>query len=157
MLLYKGYYHSTSVENPTADPKGFVTPYGATAQSSEKERIWERIRKAEFPDRPTRFNALFLFESKEFAEKGKNEWFGNESRRAVRVKLTVDARRFKGDAKWLDNVNANNTEDNARQYWTGQMTIDPRPEIIVCGWVYYPDGEEWAKLLTPEALSDWLS
>ena len=45
VFLYKGFYRSVSAENPMADPKGFVTLYGASAQLSEKEKTWERIRK----------------------------------------------------------------------------------------------------------------
>ncbi len=153
VLLYQGYYKSISAENPFADPRGFVTIYGAYAQLSEKEKTWERIRKTEFPDRPTRFNALFLFESKELAENAATEWFGDERRLLVRVRLISDSRRFRADATWLDNVSADNAEDRARHYWEGEMTNNPRPEIIVCGWVYFPDWEQWAKLLTPEALS----
>ena len=114
-----------------ADPKGFVTLYGASAQLSENEKAWERIRKAKFSDRPTRFNALFLFESEGHAKSAKAEWFGNEPRLLVRGQLISGAQRFKADATWLINVSDENAEDQARAYWARKMTSNPRPKIIV--------------------------
>jgi Protein of unknown function (DUF2971) len=148
VLLAKGFSFSISAVNVMENMEGAVTQYGAGALFADKERAWERIRKAEFPNLPTRINALFLFESKELAQQATAEWFGNDNRLLVRAQLVDGSRTFRADAKWLNGATADNAEDRARRYWSGEMSPDPFPEIIVCGLVYFPDWEQWGELMT---------
>jgi len=149
VFLSKGFSFSISAVNLMDNLQGAVTPYGSGALFADKEQAWEAIRKAEFPDLPTRINALFLFESREVAQRATAEWFDKENRVLVRAQLANGSRTFRADARWLDGATTDNAEHRARRYWSGEMTPDPVPEIIVCGLVYFPDWEEWAKLMTP--------
>ena len=79
VFLGKGYYFSVSEINRDPILKNAVTGYGHHAQFDNKEVAWERIRKTEFPDLPTRVNAIFLFESEKDGKRAKSDWFNDEA------------------------------------------------------------------------------
>jgi hypothetical protein len=149
VFISEGFSLSISAVNLLENMAEAVTLYGAGARFADKEKAWEEIRKAEFPALPTRINALFLFETKELAQRATADWFGNDNRPLVRAQLVDGSPIFRADAKWLDGATSNNVKDRARKYWLGEMTPDPMPEIIVCGLVYFPDWQQWAKFMAP--------
>ncbi len=142
-----GFSWSVSAMNLADNLGSAVTPYGLNARFSDKEADWERIRKTEFSSLPTRVNALFLFDSKELAQKATADphWFGNENRHLVRAQLVDGCRVFRADTKWLDGATPDNLADRAKKYWSGEMTTDAMPEIIVCGLAFFPDWQYWAR------------
>ena len=149
VFLGKGHYFSVSEINRDPILKNAVTGYGHHAQFDNKERAWERIRRSEFPDLPTRVNAIFLFESEKDGERAKSEWFNDDARLLVQVNILPGSRLHRADARWLDLEHANDAQERARSYWGGEMTSDPRVEIVVSGRVYFPGWENWARLMTP--------
>ena len=58
--------------------EGLMSPYQMFTTERPKEETFERIRAREFPDRPTREGAIFLFPRLEDAERANAEWWGNK-------------------------------------------------------------------------------
>lgn len=140
----KGFCWSISGANLMPGMENAVTDYGLNARFSDKEADWELVREHEFPFLPTRLNALFLFDDEEVASRAANDphWFGDEKRELVRVRIIDGAREFRADARWLDSAGPGQCDERARRYWSGEMTNEPMPEIIICGLVYFPDWQQ---------------
>lgn len=139
--LHEGLCPSVSVLNEAEAEHGFVTMYGAFRGQSAKERLWESIREADFPEVPTRQNGFFLFESGQAVQTAREEWFPHDPRPVVEVRIVTGSVVHRADARWLDAVQADWNEAS-RRYWTGDMTDDPRVEIILKGLVYFPGWRE---------------
>lgn len=118
-----------------------VSPYGIGARSNPKEQEWERVRLTVDNALPTRLNGFFVFETEGLAQRAQAEWFGEENRTIVRVRAVEGASLHRADARLLDSSDSSQWDDRATMYWRGDMTDDPRPEIIVKGPIYFPDWE----------------
>lgn len=148
--LHKGLVRSISHELATGIvPSGAVTAYGYGNQNSETEVLWEKTRQTQFAYRPTRKNALFLFDTREDAQRAQEDWFRDEARSLVRARIVAWSAWHRGDARWLDEPSA----ETARSYWRGDMTEDPRVEIVVDGQVYFPDWRDDSVFGRPVFLS----
>ena len=137
----RGVVTSVSVTATTAGLEAATTPYHFTRQQNPKEQIWEAIRRSEFPSKPSRLKALFLFDALEATLKAQELWFPKEGRHLLRTRIISGAQTHVGDARWLDSLQKE-WEEKARKYWSGEMTDDPMPELILHGAVYFPDWEE---------------
>ena len=87
--------------------------------------------------------ALFLFEQEAAAHRAMAEWFQKENRRIVDVRVVVGSRYHRADAQWLERPK-DEWPDAAHRYWAGDMTADPRPEIVLEGHVYLPSWDTFA-------------
>jgi hypothetical protein len=93
---------------------------------------------------------LWLFDDYILAKTKGEEWeFNKQGRELLEVEITLLFKIFKADSKWL-NCNPAEYTGNARQYWSGQMSSEPEPEILLDGKIK-PLGFDWqskCKLLT---------
>jgi hypothetical protein len=134
--LGEGVTHSISFHRKNGEHA--VSPYGFVRGPSPKETSWDETRKAIAPDAPTRVHALFLFDEERIARDIVATWFVGEDRTLLKARVDLKAKILRVDARWLDAHEPQWTA-NASRYWRGEMTADPRPEIIVEGAVYFPD------------------
>lgn len=117
--------------------------YGNRSLVDEKEKCFERVRSVNFPEKPSRVNALFLFDDPSMAEEAAARWFRNERRVILEVRILVGAKIHRGDSTWLDLAEHQSQEQCGKAYWSGRLTSDPRPEVIVHGRVFFPRWEEF--------------
>jgi len=139
--LQEGLLRSASAISRIDGLELVVSPYSLTAMTDDKEQVWERVRASSFGSLPSRVRALFLLDSKDIVTRVLREWFGNEGRHVVKSRIVAMSAFHRADAKWLDCLE-NDWEDHARRYWSGEMSDDPIPEVLVDGAVYFPDWRE---------------
>ena len=138
--LSKGWLPSVSLI-AKGDLKNAVTPYAMVNANSEKERLWEEVRKKQFTDRPSRIKAFFAFVSKEDAERAMPEWFPGENKVPVECSVVEGSSVHVADARYLDHDEPH-WRDAATRYWQGDRTEDPRLEAVIDGLVYFPKWEQ---------------
>ena len=66
-FLNRGFITSISVAAQADGLEDATTPYQFTRQQDSKDQLWERIRESEFPHKPSRMKALFLFDDRDTA------------------------------------------------------------------------------------------
>jgi len=120
-----------------------LSGYGMKSRRDEKEQRFERVRSDRFSEKPSRIDALFLFDELGYAEDAAVQWFANEKRLIVKARILSGARIHRGDARFLDVAEVQGYDFCALAYWRGEITPEPRPEIIVHGRVYFPQWEEF--------------
>ncbi|MCY1371196.1 hypothetical protein D9M68_523400 [compost metagenome] len=135
----KGWFPSVS-HFAKGEMANAVTPYSLKNARSEKERFWEEIRATQFDKLPSRINALFGFLSKDDAERAVREWFRGEEKLVVEIRVAKQAKTHLADARHLDRHEPE-WRNAAMDYWEGRVTEDPRPEVIIDGWVFFPGWE----------------
>lgn len=128
---------SYSIEN-TPDLSDAATPYAVFHQDKEKEEVWERIRRDEFPARPSRLNALYLFMSKADVDLAMASWWRGEQRIICSLRVPKVSILHVADTRLLD-ARAEDWEENARKYWDGIMSDNPFPEAILHGLAFIPN------------------
>ena len=133
------------VFSANSGPAGTTTLYAALHGDRDKEAVFENVRNAEFPHRPSRIGAFFLFEDSNGVNSGK-EWFKAEGRIAVDVRATTSTQLHRADAVWL-NCDARDYEEFAHRYWAGQMSEKPVIEIVTAGPCYLPEWQGFKTLL----------
>lgn len=139
----RGLVHSASYM-AELDPNlaNVCTDYSYANRENEKERIFEQIRREQFPNLPARLKALFLFQSIELAERAQREWFPNEPRMLVRAWIADGSKMHIADAELLKG-STENWSANAIRYWSGESTSHPFWEVLVHGSIYLPDWESF--------------
>jgi hypothetical protein len=115
-------------------------PYALRAAFDPKEIVWETTRTRINPDLPSRNGSLYVFDRREIADAIGNIWFGEKPRHLVEARIVDGARVCRVDAKCL-NCHPADWQRNAERYWSGEMSADPIPEILVDGWLYFPRWE----------------
>jgi hypothetical protein len=104
------------------------------------EVVYEEIRAAEFPERPSRLDCVFLLDAEEGAE---------QFRRAVRngkgaiLICDIEAGEpFRADMNHIcpadvhsPDVGREKMVEAARVYWSGELAADARTEVLVSGRV----------------------
>ena len=141
-----------SVSAIAADPnlKNAQTPYSSARLADPKDAVFEKVREANFPERPPRLKALFVFDDVAIAERALEEWFPNEQKLVHECRIVCGSNIHKADALWL-NARVAQFEEHAARYWQGEMTESPFPEVIVNGALYFPGWESFpAGLLATE-------
>lgn len=140
----KGELSSVSVFNEvyggTAEAQ---SGYGMKSRGDDKEQEFERVRRDHFPDKPSRIDALFLFDEPQCAEDAAAHWFADEKRLIVEARLLSGALVHRGDAGWLDLAEVQGHDSCAPAYWRGELTPQPSPEIIVHGRAFFPQWKEF--------------
>ena len=146
-IVGKGLVHSVSfmVE---LDPNlaNAQTPYSIGTSEAEKERFFEDVRLARFPNLPSRLKAFYLFPSAEVANRAQREWFASELKVTVRAWIAQGSKVHEADAQLLRG-SRESWPRNAERYWSGEKTNDPVPELLVHGSLYFPD---WKSFEIPE-------
>lgn len=137
--LRKGWGYSVSAF-AKGELENAVRPYSLVNANSERERLWEEVRAAHFTDCPSRIKALFASVSKEDAEWAMREWFTEQDRIVVEMKAAVGAKVHVADTRLLDCAEPQ-WREAAIRYWNGDRTDDPRLEVVIDGWVYFPNWE----------------
>lgn len=103
-----------------------------------REYLWERIRRAEFPTKPSRMRACFAFEAVEAADKFVQNRDWPTYTYAVRLTdATLPLHR--GDTSWLEPSliqefrTFEGVEGCARHYWNSDERSSGQFEIVVSG------------------------
>jgi hypothetical protein len=138
----KGVVSSVSVIARMPGLEAAVTPYSVSRRQDEKEVVWEVVRAQSFGQRPSRMKSLYCFDSKQLAESALRAWFPNEAREILRLRIIAGANIARCDAAWLDGYPVD-WQQRARSYWSGDITDEPFVEVIVDGYVYFPDWERF--------------
>ncbi|WP_158812559.1 hypothetical protein [Methylocapsa sp. S129] len=115
-----------------------MSRYGFDAAATEKEQVWEAVRIAVCAQAPTRLHAMFLVDDEEIASRAMKTWFAGQERHLLKARIDRRAKTHRADAKWLD-YGRGEWEQSASRYWRDEMTADPMPEIIIEGFVYFPE------------------
>lgn len=119
----------------------FASPYTLRA-SDPKEELWDEVRRELDPSLPGRTDgSFFAFETEDQADARAADWFSSEPRHKVKVRLVAGSRFIRVDGAWLDG-DAHLWRGNAGRYWRGEMSTNPKPEILVMGLLYFPDWKE---------------
>lgn len=138
-IVGKGLIHSVSfmVE---LDPNlaNAQTPYSIGTSEAEKERVFEEVRLARFSTLPSRIKAFYVFPSAEVAQRAQREWFASDPKVLLRAWIAQGSKVHQGDAQLLRG-SRDSWSGNADRYWSGEMTGDPFPEVLVHGSLYFPD------------------
>jgi len=134
LKICKGVFSSPSYTSETDENlKNIVSPYQMFHQDKQKEVIFEKIRKAHYPARPSRMGAIYLFPNLEAAEISNTKWWGNQ-RIFHEAKIHNDSVVMVADAEWL-NCTKENCETSAHNYFQEKQTQTPLLEVVVKGTI----------------------
>ena len=117
--------------------KNAHTPYSLNRINDHKERVFEEVRANKYPDRPSRMKAIYLFSSIEMAERAQSQWFNNDPKQILEVRIIKGSIVHYADANWL-NCKQEGYHTFAERYWSGEMGDNPFLEVILHGAVYFP-------------------
>jgi hypothetical protein len=118
------------------------TLYSLYRSSDQKEIVFEKIRQQYYPELPPRLKTLYVFDDYSFVERALNEWFQDEAKIVHECRMLVGNKTHKADTFWL-NSNADQWKICAKNYWSGEMSPEPFPEIIVHGALYFPEWQNF--------------
>ncbi len=116
--LGEGIRWTVSVLAEQSGMQDVVTRYSLLRHDTSREQRFEAIRRQHFPDH-----------------------------QAVGALIVAGGRWHRADARWLDRSPAE-WDNSARSYWAGEITADPRLEVIAHGGLYFPEWRTFS-LLTP--------
>jgi len=118
---------------------GVVSDYQVFNRQPAKEAVWERIRREEAPNSPSRMGSTYLFETEADADTAIASWFAALRKiklEALAFSPTV-VTLFRADSSWLNRPQVE-WEDAARQYWRGVLSAEPMVELLAHGRLYFP-------------------
>ena len=96
-----------------------------------REQVFEDVRKSNFPNLPSRQKCLWLCDEKTLP------YWNTAVIGPQRCLLTlkVEGQLFCGDDNWLtaDTFSSVEYANRAKQYWSGEMTANPRKEYLFYG------------------------
>jgi hypothetical protein len=103
-----------------------------------REYLWERIRREEFQDRPSRMRAAFAFDTHAAAQTYKAQEQGKARDHVYAVQLASPQDRWiRADMSWISVVRQYRTfegaEGCARSYWRGDVRDPNSIELLVEG------------------------
>lgn len=124
--------------------EGILSPYEAFTREREKETIFERVRASIYPNCPPRLGSIFLFPTREAADKANSDWWSNQ-RQILLAKIVQAPRVGTFDAKLLD-ATSDEWEKSAHRYWSGEMTYNPSPEVLIDGIVQLYGWESYGRI-----------
>lgn len=120
------------------------TPYSLCRIDDRKERVYEKIRTEKYPTCPSRLKSVYLFDDPNLVERALNSWFRQEPKEVHECRLLAGAVTHKADTTWL-NCHEDEWVNCANKYWSGLMSNDAFPEMIVHGAIYFPNYKEFPK------------
>lgn len=99
------------------------------------EFIWEMVRYSEFPNMPSRMDSVFLFDSRENANKFKNK-YRTPNYRVTKINL-LEGSSQSFDMNWFSRVPSDIPLSEVlvyvRNYWSQKMTQNPILETLFQG------------------------
>jgi hypothetical protein len=110
--LHMGYLYTGALLSGI-HPGMIISPYTAFTSERHKEDVWESVRSREFPSRPSRRDALFLFDNEDDLRKATSKWWSTQSRHALRVNIVQGSLMHRADSQLLD-CDTDDYEENAR-------------------------------------------
>ena len=113
------------------------TGYSLAHRNDEKERVFEEVRGESFPARPSRLKALYVFDDESFSKRAQQEWFADETKVAHECHALARSIIHHADTFWL-NAHPDQWRDYANKYWSGEMSENPFPEVLIHGALYFP-------------------
>jgi hypothetical protein len=107
---------------------------------SDRETRMESVRENDFPGKPSRRGALFLFDDAGVAKAATENWWPGREAFIVRARDFVGSRIHRGHLGCLEEP-AENWDAAFRTYWAGERGDNPPDhwEYIVDGRLYFPD------------------
>ncbi len=147
LALGQGILVSASLLRETGYLPGAVSLHEIIHGNSEREKIFEQIRKDEYPTCPTRLGAIYLFENEKNAVDTASRWWGDKCLvfpAEIRKKKSIG--RF--DAQHIS-MSSPDEISLARNYWAGEITPEPQIEILLTGSIYLIGWERIAKSILP--------
>jgi hypothetical protein len=142
--------HMTSVSLARANDPSLTwmrAPYELYGGNQEKEAVFETVRVAEFDCCPPRLGSLYLFPTKEDADRANVKWWNNQ--RILLLAQVVHANRMgRFDSKQLDALQSD-WEAAARRYWSGMETSEPLREVLVDGAIQLQGWEQYGHIGPP--------
>lgn len=141
----KGLVRSASFSAQVPGLAGITTQYAVCNAQQEKEAVWEQIRASEFPKKPSRLKSFYCFDNIDDAKIAQTEWFSSAGRIIVELRILEGSNVARMDSKWL-NCAEERWAENARAYWSGEVTSQPYFETIVSGCLYLPGWESFPLL-----------
>ena len=140
--LGKGIIFSVSMTAALPGMSGATTRYAAGAVGQAKEALWERVRVEINPALPSRIKSLYCFETKDLAARAAREWFCNEVRIPLELRIATASITHRCDAMLLEAQEVE-WKQCAERYWKGELTAKPFPETLVHGAAYFPYWEQF--------------
>lgn len=119
------------------------TPYSFARRGDAKEELFEEIRLAGYPHRPSRLKTLYVFDDFTLVQRALIEWFPNKNKIVHECRILLGSNTHKADTEWLNGL-PEQWPGNAKRYWEGAMTETPFPEVLVDGAIYFPGWESFA-------------
>jgi hypothetical protein len=103
-----------------------------------REYLWERVRRDEFPDKPSRMLSAFAFTNLAAAQNYRAQEQGKNMDHIYSVRpANVEAKQQRADMSWLAVVHQYHTfdgaEECARRYWRGDDRDPNAIELLVEG------------------------
>jgi hypothetical protein len=148
LKVCKGFLASPSFMNASTGVEGAVSMYQVLNQHQDKEAVFETIRKAEFPNCPSRLGAIYCFVDIKDATYANAAWWKN-GRMIVEAEPSDVISMGVFDSKQL-NV-SNGFEDAARKYFSGEHSAEPLLEAVITGRIYIP---LWEKIVIDTPVAD---
>jgi hypothetical protein len=124
--------------------ESILSPYEAFTCEREKEEAFEKIRASEYDNCPTRLGSIFAFPTKETANRSNSLWF-NGKRVILEGTVTFASRIGTFDSQLL-NARQEDWEVSARTYWSGKLSGDPFPEVLIDGVIQLSGWEPYGLL-----------
>jgi hypothetical protein len=116
------------------------TPSSDLVASAYTEVLYEEIRAAEFPERPSRLDCVFLLDAEEGAERWRQA--ARNGKGAILICDIEAGDPFRADMNALllpdvhsPDVGRERMVEAARAYWSGDLAADARTEVLVSGRV----------------------
>lgn len=104
--------------------KGVIYDYVFNQSRAVRETICELVRRMYFPEKPSRFQCLYVCKTLEEAYKWKENFEGYNREILQLVELSSDGESFTGDAIFLPEVNGDSFDkkiEQAKRYWSGEI------------------------------------
>jgi len=108
----------------------FVAPQN---QYIIRELIFERVRKNEFPDVPSRLECIFVCKTLDGAKSFKSETKRNSNLIYEVEPTDVNSRMLETDWSWINSIinkPVHEIEEAARKYWRGKIQDPDKKELL---------------------------
>lgn len=140
--LSKGVVQSTSFlvdRNP--ELAGAVNPNDVEPMLGPMEPVLEDVRVAEFPGKPRRRGAFYVFEDLDYCRAAGRVWGRGAPFEVVEARIFQGSVVHRGHLPWLDETA--NWEAASRNYWAGsEHPTRGGWETVIYGAVYMPGWRE---------------
>jgi hypothetical protein len=108
------------------------TLYSLSRIEDLEERLFEEVRRKNFPHLPPRIKTLYVFDEYSLAERAQAEWFQNDPKEVHECRIIKGSNFFRADTIWL-NGSQDQWQERVSRYWNGEMSDNPFIEVLVHG------------------------